>query len=101
MSENKFNFNLGNRSLTAEELTVVENAKRLFRDSLARHSPGRLIEGHAIFKSRSNFTATHTVPRPLGTDVVADDVPEKARGTDVIGSSSWSTNKIPPASRKY
>lgn len=99
----KFNFNLGNRSLTAEEVTVVENAKRLFRDSFERHSPGRILEGSAIFKATSSATAAPSVSRPLGSDVIAGELSPAVRGSDIVstGTASWSTNKTAPPNRKY
>jgi hypothetical protein len=103
MSDKKFNFNLGNRRLTAEESNVVENAKRLFRESLERHRGAQAVAANAIFKATSNATAAASVSRPLGKEVVTGKATPNARGTDVVGSgsSSWSTNKVAPTHRRY
>jgi hypothetical protein len=103
MSDKKFNFNLGNRSLTAEESTVVEHAKRQFRESFARHHRDHFVAGNAVFEGKSNVAATPSVNRPRGTDVVPGNAVSTPRGTDVSGkgTSSWSTNKVAPANRKY
>ena len=103
MSDKKFNFNLGNRSLTAEESTVVENAMRQFRESLERHRRDQVAQSHAIFEVKSKITAIPSVDRPRGTEVGAGDPTTEARRTDAsnTGSASWRTNKVAPVNRRY
>lgn len=103
MSDKKFNFELGNRGLTAEESVVFENAKRQLLVSLERHNRGGRAAGSAIFRAISNATAVSTVSRPRGTSVAAGDATSKPRGTDIIiaEGTSWRTNKVASAGRRY
>lgn len=116
MSDKKYNFNLGNRSLTADETQAVEIAKGVFRESLERHGHGKIIEGSVVFTATSTGSAKPSVNRERGTDVVnkvtaeprktaagGRATPDKPLGTDVINKPppGWSTNKVVAASRKY
>lgn len=116
MSDKKYNFNLGNRRLTADETLAVEIAKGVFRESLERHGHGKIIEGSVIFKATSGGSAKTSVHRERGTDDVnkvaakartavagGSETPNKPLGTDGINKapSGWSTNKVAAASRKY
>ena len=103
MSET-FNFNLGNRSLTAEELSVVEKAKRQFRESLVRHhGGGHVVEGNAVFKATASVEATASVNRSRGADVAGRQAnPNTGASTGGSGNSdSWSTKKVSPSNRRY
>jgi|SRR5471030_1470124 len=116
MSDKKFNFNLGNRSLTADESTAVEIAKERFRKSLTRHHD-QSVAGRAVFEATATVTAAGTIVRPRGSDVGAGNEPAKARGTGVVSGnetakprgtdvvrkvpSSWTTNTVAPPNRKY
>lgn len=118
----KFNFNLGNRGLTAEESAVVQNAKARLQASIERH--GRAVAGGVISRIPSekaehaeclvmqiNTITKYIVrgtavikDRPArGTDVVKGNAKPKARGTDAVdtGGSSWITNKVAPPNRRY
>ena len=101
MTEKKFNFDLGNRRLTANESRAVENAKRIFRESLQRHQ-GQTVAGHAVFKATSSGSAVGTVTR--GTVVLASDqAPAPQRGKEATreGIEDLRSNKVAPAHRKY
>lgn len=102
MTEKKFNFDLGSRSLTANESRAVETAKGAFRASLERHL-GQTVAGHAVFKATSNATGAGMGSRPRGTDVVNGNAPLPPRGTDAVGkgTASWKTKKVASAGRKY
>lgn len=116
MSEKKFNFNLGNRSLTADESTAVEIAKERFRNSLVRRHD-KSMAGRAVFEATATVTAAGAIVRPRGSDVVAGNAPAKARSTGVVSGnetakprgadvvrkvpSSWTTNMVAPPNRKY
>jgi hypothetical protein len=103
MSDKNFNFNLGNRRLTADESRAVEIAKRVFHESLVRHGKGDGVAARAVFVVKSDMTATGTVTRAHGTDQVGGDAAPKPRGSQAggKGTASWPTNKVAPAIRKY
>lgn len=102
MSDKKFNFNLGNRSLTADESKAVEIAKEVFRRSVARHQ-GATVAGRAVFEATANAKPAGEVNRARGLEGGPGNVPAKPRGTDVVNKvpSSWTTNTVVPANRKY
>jgi len=87
MTKKVVNFNLGSRGLTAEEVLVVDNAKKLFLTSLERHRQD--IVGHAAFASRSAATA------------VAKAAAKPAAKSAPAGSAAWTSGKIASAIRKY
>lgn len=116
MRDKKYNFDLGNRRLTADETLAVEIAKGVFRESLKRHGYGKFIEGSVVFKETSGGSAEALVRRERCTDVITkvagkthtaaaggSAVPNKPLGSAVINKapSGWSTNKVAAASRKY
>ncbi|WGG48802.1 hypothetical protein [Rugamonas sp. DEMB1] len=103
MNEKTFNFNLGNRRLTADESRAVEIAKRVFHESLVRHGKGDGVAARAVFMVKSNAAATGTVTRARGTNPLGDDAAQKPQGTQAggKGTASWPTNKVAPAIRKY
>lgn len=102
MTNKKFNFDLGNRSLTANETMAVEAAKRVFRNSLEKHL-GKTVAGNVVFKATANAKAAEKAARPRVPDVADDKVAQRPRGTDVVHdvTTSWTTNKSAPGFRKY
>lgn len=116
MEDKKFNFNLGNRGLTASESKVVDRAKSKLRESLSRHArDGRIVEASAVFKATATATATASVTRARGSDVVSgkSNPANPSKGTTVASGSSkrqgsdeaqgpkWRTSKVAPSARRY
>lgn len=116
MSDKTFNFDLGNRHLTANETKAVEIANGKIRESLERHGQLKTTFGMAIVKATSQ-TGGPANQKPRGTDVIFGNPNRVPRGTDVLrdnasprpegapgaskAPSGWATNKAAPRNRKY
>ena len=80
----------------------METAKRVFRDSLEKHG-GKAMAGRPVFKATANEMVAGNAPRPRGAGVVDGKAVKPARASDVLrnGTTSWTTNKVASAGRKY
>lgn len=99
MDGKKFNFDIGNRRLTVNEAKAVEIAKRVFRDSFARHGRTDSDAELAVFKA----TAAPSETTRQGTETIKGNSLQKPPAADLVGTGSefWTTNRVASAHRRY